>query len=532
MSDHRSTTALLAALLALAACQVNVAPPDPRRSPRAVDAKASPAPTARPGAPVPTGQPALAATGSLLKKPAAATATLRGTVAIDASYLVDANAGSVLSSAGASFAAVGQGLLSNNSGSLVSNNSGSLIANNSGNIISDKGAGLISDKGSGLISDKGAGLISDKGAGYQLAQAAGKPEFGATLPAAGMNLRVVSLVDGSAVPLGVDEAGKPVYAIYTNLKGGFEVYLPAALTGTVRVIAEAPETRDGRLSYPLFARTDREDAGAIDEDTAAMNRYVRQGLTSRFLNVLRNARAARAAGGVDDAALISGFFPDADQVLSPAITAFLGELLGAIIAEADKNAAIGPEDYPELAKRLADAVFARGPDLAAIEVTLETYTPEDRELAKTMQYGLGPALANMTTLLKELRLAVVAAQRGKTPAEVEAFYAAKPYIQTANRLRPAGAVPYRIRKASDLADFMAEEYVPLVRGQAYDAEPSLTNGDIMDLSRAVFADLGLPVEHVKALYGSGGAITLAMVPVVADPATKETFFTILRAWER
>ena len=128
--------------------------------------------------------------------------------------------------------------------------------------------------------------------------------------------------------------------------------------------------------------------------------------------------------------------------------------------------------------------------------------------------------------------AVVAAGAGKTSAEVEAFFAAKPYLQTANRLRPAGATPYRIRKAADLADFIAEEYAPLVRGQVYAGGEPLTNTEIRGLSEAVVTDLGLPETHVTALYAAGGAIALAMAPAAADPATKETFFAIVRGWDR
>ena len=514
----RPLPSLLAAAALLAACQAPLTTPDARRSPRASaapgpQAAASAAPDA-PASAAASAQPV----GSLLQRPQTPSVTMRGSVAIDASYLVAVQAGSVLSNGGASLAAAGPGLLlSNNGGALVGNNGGALIANNSGNI----------------ISDKGAGIISDKGAGYLLAQAAAaSPAFGAQLPAAGMRVHVVSLVDGTPVAVGVDGAGEPVYSVYTNLGGGFEPDLPTDLTGTVRVVAEAPETQDPRLSYPLFARTDREDAGALDEDTAAMTRYVRQGITARFASVLRAHREARALGAVDDGALVQGFFPNTEEVVPAEVLAFFGRLLGEIMAEAAKNPAIGPEDDGDLARRLADAVFARGPDLGNIDVLPEVYSSDERAEMLAAPHGTGPVLTMLTAILKDLRLAVVAAGAGKTSAEVEAFFAAKPYLQTANRQRPAGATPYRIRKAADLADFIAEEYAPLVRGQVYAGGEPLTNTEIRGLSEAVVTDLGLPETHVTALYAAGGAIALAMAPAAADPATKETFFAIVRGWDR
>ncbi|MDB5099767.1 MAG: hypothetical protein JWM80_4188 [Cyanobacteria bacterium RYN_339] len=269
-------------LLSLAACRVTPAPavhtvaakspgPAPVAS-KAVDAQSTKPPTAQ---------------AEALRPPADAYHTLAGVVQVDAGRLV-AQGGTLLSNNGGSIAvASGGALLSNNGGGLLSDSGGSLIAGNTGNFIAKDGGRegtAVAAPGGALLAS--GGLISDHGGAltgkvkYQLQQTTERP------PTAGMLVSAVSLKTHKYVPLGVDGAGKPVYAVYSNLKGGYELYLPKAEEGNVLVVASAPEVHDEALICNAFTPVESRTAVPIDEDVAIATRHVRRLFVGRMTDLL------------------------------------------------------------------------------------------------------------------------------------------------------------------------------------------------------------------------------------------------------
>ena len=71
---------------------------------------------------------------------------------------------------------------------------------------------------------------------------------------AGAWVQVVDLRTGFTLPLGEDGQGNPVFTIYTDASGGYEVYVPTEAAPFVRVVARAPGRADERMT--LQALTD------------------------------------------------------------------------------------------------------------------------------------------------------------------------------------------------------------------------------------------------------------------------------------
>lgn len=224
---RRSLVVFAASLLALGACTQAPTPVKPRGSKAPEVARAS----ASPGQAAPAG----------LQKPAGEFTTLSGTIAIDASYAAKTAGARLIGDNGGSAIAVGATVLSNNGGNLISDTGGSLVGNNSSSF----------------------GLLADA-----------QPSLGQILPAAGMAVRVYSLLDGQALSLGADEAGKPVYEVLSRPDGSYTLYLPAKANLNVRVEARVAQKEEDRLRYGALVRPDVA-ALAIDEDVNTIMGYVR-----------------------------------------------------------------------------------------------------------------------------------------------------------------------------------------------------------------------------------------------------------------
>jgi hypothetical protein len=265
-----------ASALALGACRAGTTPTPARSS----AAKTSTTPTPGQGDKVP----------ALLQAPKGETSALEGRVQVDASYMLAVGGGNTIGT-GDLLLAAGGGLLSDHGAGLIgkvkliANNGGSVVALEDGNVVAPAGTGLISDNGGGLLSDHGVGLIANNSgsligkAKFSLLQAA---TFGQQAPAAGMRLQVVDMTRGLALPLGQDEDGKPVYAVYTNLSGKYKVYIPADHGTNVRLVATVPDAADPRLRYQAIMPPRAGEPLAFDEDTAAVTRYLRQVLAAKF----------------------------------------------------------------------------------------------------------------------------------------------------------------------------------------------------------------------------------------------------------
>jgi hypothetical protein len=308
-------------LLTLAAC---------RLAPGAPHVAASHAPTVATNAKTSPGASA-APKANLLLKPTGQTTTLTGTIAVDGGYIVSQGAGNIVSQGAGNIVSQGAGnivsqgagnivsqgagnivsqgagnivsqgagnivaagagnLITNDGGSLISNDGGSIVAQGAGNIIAGGSGGAaafatdgitvlpagIVSQGAGNIVSQGAGNIVSQGAGnYRLAAAADSHE---QLLAAGMAVSAFSLSRHAYVPVGADAAGRPVYTVYSNLKGGYEIYPPGNASDVV-VVAAVPGATDRRLSYNLLDHV----ADHVDEDTAMVTKLLRGLMYQRFL---------------------------------------------------------------------------------------------------------------------------------------------------------------------------------------------------------------------------------------------------------
>jgi hypothetical protein len=260
--------------LALAACQ-GVTPPTPKPTmeplKRTTPKAATPSPEAVAETP-PSSSPSVAASSAplparTLKKPAGVTRAILGQVQIDAYYASTVGGGRIIGNNGAQAIAFG---------------AATLIGNNGGNIISDNGGGLI-----GKVKAPVPGLIGNNGSSYRVAQASSPAvAVGETMPAAGLALRVFSLRTGEILPVGEDEAGKPVYEVYSDAKGEYQLFVPETEVDNVLLVAIVPGATDARLDYSLLVPKN-EARQAMDEDTSLVSDFLRLAFTDGMESDLR-----------------------------------------------------------------------------------------------------------------------------------------------------------------------------------------------------------------------------------------------------
>jgi hypothetical protein len=312
-------------LLSLAACQVTTTGPAVKASTKPAGATAtagstSSASTNSTASPTstPKASPSPAdVQAALLKPPSGAYQTLTGTVLADPAWLKAKAAGSLLSNNGGSLAAPNGGaIISDNGAGVLVDGGGALVAAASGNVIPDEasglaprrggaavragdgslaaaggliannGGGVISDNGGSLIGNNAAGLVANNAAGltgkvkYGLAQAADVP------PTAGMLVSAVSLKTHEYLPVGVDAKGQAVYAVYSNLKGEYQLFLPKAEEGNVLVVASAPNSADPHLVYNAVTPVQAPEPVPVDPDVAQATKLLRQLFVAHMANLL------------------------------------------------------------------------------------------------------------------------------------------------------------------------------------------------------------------------------------------------------
>lgn len=566
------TIAVLAA--ASGACHSTPAPvahlPVARATARtaSLQSPAVPSPASRATvAPAPSALPAPA----LLQKPAGSFSTLAGTLTVDASYVVAAKEGNLVANNGGNVLAAGGGLLSDSGGGLVgkvkgavglvSNGGGGVVALASGNIIANNGSGIISEHGGGLLSDHGAGLLSDAG-GNLVANNGGNivannggglvgktklhtlavdiPAYGQQVIAAGMQLQAIDMTTGRALELGRDAKKQPVYAVYTNLAGGYEIYLPTGLQTNVRLYAVIPGHDDPRGHYSAITPPSATSPLALDEDIAGVTRLFREAMHEKF-NTLLQARASDLANGLTDDA-VDGFMGGGGT--NPAVKAIFTGLIKTLFASIRANPRITPADYPDLAFLLGDVLLAHSGNLSDIDLDQTQYSPNDLAEIGDNPLAKGKAFPNMAKILQLSRETIIKLAGDKSPAQVAQLFATKPYLQRANdyraRLHPDDPKPYYvIEKPSDLADFINEEYFGLTLKAPYGCVPgedcpsppdgghlskdcdlitcfpsggvaSLPTDGGTRLAKAVALDIGLPVGDIDILAIGAKSVSTAV----------------------
>jgi hypothetical protein len=282
----------LVSSLALAACQfAPIATPQSKPVERAL--VASPAATP------------LALAPQTLQAPKGASRVLAGTIAVDASYIVASGGGNVVKLNGQSVIAGAGQVISNDGGTLLSKEGGALLARGTGNVISNDGGTLITNDGGSVISNDGGTLYADDGTSFLargsgiIAQGGGNavagkvyglaatgtpavPAVGTRLPAAGILVSVVSLATHKYLPVGVDGAGKPVYAVYSNARGQYTLYLATADASNVVVVASARDTSDHRRAYNLLASGNEDRTQTLDEASSIACKFLRRALVNQM----------------------------------------------------------------------------------------------------------------------------------------------------------------------------------------------------------------------------------------------------------
>ncbi|MDB5100200.1 MAG: hypothetical protein JWM80_4621 [Cyanobacteria bacterium RYN_339] len=247
------------------------------------------------GSAKPVASPAIKAAPNPLVRPAGSAGVLAGRVQFDPTYVVQQKAGSLIGQDGASVLAAGQARLmtGGNSGTLITNDGGSLITNDGGSLISNDGGSLITNDGGSIVAQGGgnivapASLISQDGGSILGGDAAapkarrllGTAGPGAAIAAAGMVVYARSLVTHKPLEIGRDKDNQPVYAVYTNLKGGYELYLPPDQADNVEVVAFVPGKPDPRMHFQHVSLPVATEATVSDDSSIIVN-YIRVGYRS------------------------------------------------------------------------------------------------------------------------------------------------------------------------------------------------------------------------------------------------------------
>jgi hypothetical protein len=343
-----------------------------------------------------------------LKAPAGANLRLSGSISIDPSYLVAKGGGSVVSASGANVALFGQsgtGVVGHDGASVIGHDGASVVGHDGASVVGHDGASVVGHDGASVVGHDGASVVGHDGAsvighdgasfdasgnlvarsgsllgdtaahladdgssflsagGNALSLTSAKLHLAAVssvapstiLPAAGMLVSVVDMNTHQYLSLGQDANGQPVFSVYSNAKGGYEVYLPSGTdTSNVLVVASAPGSSDGRLAYNLITRGGQQ-AQDVTETSALVTRYIRTVYARRFGRLLLQhvsgtacAQALTDPAFVTFGALTGNLAQRVDQAAAAAHLSEHADTRAALIAYMDDNL-LAPLDLNTLA---------------------------------------------------------------------------------------------------------------------------------------------------------------------------------------
>ncbi|MDB5099872.1 MAG: hypothetical protein JWM80_4293 [Cyanobacteria bacterium RYN_339] len=409
-----------------------------------------------------------------------------GIVAQGGGNIISGNGSALVATGGDTIVAQGGGNILVG-GNIVAQGGGNIVAQGGGNIVAQGGGNIVAQGGGNIVAQGGGNIVAQGGGNYRLAQAAelavskAQPAFGTTLPTVGTVISVRSMVTGAPVAIGNDDQGRPVYRIYSNLAGQFKLFIPQELKGLVVIEARVPKREDARSIYEIVS-----GMGDIDEDTAVVAKYLRRSFSNKFRSILELLKENRGSANdpFEHPDRLVTFFRGEDRGckdvgsgeagLEALIVGPLQELLQAI----KDNPKVTPNDYPELARRLGDVIIGNAQNLDDYRILPTTYNAFARELAADDNPFLAmgadaKVLKTLQGILVNVRteMNAVGQKLGDGPA-LTAYFAKKPYLVYANayyrKLHPTEPSPhYEIKRASDLADFLVEEYFPLVSHSRY-----------------------------------------------------------------
>lgn len=219
-----------------------------------------------------------------------------GTIQLDAAYAVKNAGGALLTMGGSTVTAPDGGKVQGST--IVSNDGSTIIAQGGGNVIADSAligqdaSSLIGNDGSSVIAHDGGGIVSNDGstfttgAGFHLASVSSLAA-GTVTGAVGMVVQVRNLVDDSRVAIGVDAQGKPVYSVYSDAQGKFQLYLARTVAQNVRVIVTPRTKTDPKLRYESIGMSNA--PATVDEDTTVVFGYILNSVAGRLAQLMRTA---------------------------------------------------------------------------------------------------------------------------------------------------------------------------------------------------------------------------------------------------
>jgi sugar lactone lactonase YvrE len=409
--------------------------------------------TTKPAASASPAKAAAKLTREVLKAPAGASTRVQGTLVVDAAYLVKAGEGQVISTDGSSAVYP--------AASLIGNDGASIVAQGAGNIISTDGSSIITNDGASLVGAQARRLLAADAVAVN------------DQVAAGFAVRAIGLADNKPVPLGVDAAGKPVYVVLTDAKGGYDLHLPANLPGGIRLVASPPGLTDPRATLNLLVGT----AGAVDqrftEPASTFATYVRH----LIITALRPAVVGSDDGGQGRANQLADQVGGLEEIKPVVDKAYQA-------AHEEHVERLTPAAREFALQRFADALIAYT-DLDKVGVgNYEGYKGDSNELARHA----------FEDLFGRLRTAAA-----RTMAADPDSFNQRPYLVAANgRRKAAGQAPVVVRKASDLGDFLVEEYC---RDVTYDHAKQASE---------VLADAGIEPNEVFRLMAMNSTVGYAL----------------------
>lgn len=417
--------------------------------------------------------------------PREGTRLLEASIQADAGWVVANGGGAIVSSNGASVLRLGAALISDNGLGVVSNNGGNVVVADGerlmtagGTLLSDNGLGLVGkakllgNNGAGIVANNGGGIVSNNGSGYRLAQA--DAALGTALPAAQMVVGVIDPRSGAPVPVGVDEAGDPVFAVFSDGAGRVRLHVPETLAGNLRLVALPPDGSDARLRVSVLAAARGGEARVDDAEVQATA-------------LCRHAMARRLAD------LYAG---SGAEALIPASAAARNPGLAAFAAPVAKRL---KEALDEVGGRTAAPLRIEAVALLATDRMIADLDLEAMPLEAGLSRGYEPAAGErvMATIRAvSARIAEAAAARLR---EDPRWFEARPYVIEANRLRKArGLASVEVRKPSDLASLLFLEFLA--------SDENALNARV----GAVFADLGIPQIEGSRVRAAAASLSLAV----------------------
>ena len=428
-----------------------------------------------------------------------------GIIGQDAAGLIGHDGASVISQGGGN-------VISQGGGNVVSQGAGNVIASGGGNLIPSDGASVIASGGGNLADDQttfvasGAGLIGHdgasviaQGAGNYRVLAADEVPVGTRLPAAGMLVSVVSLADGRYLPVGVDGTGQPVYAVYSDLAGGYKLYLDPATQGNVLVVASAPGVTDRFRAANLVVPPTDDDHQAINADTNLATRYLRRALYSLLLRFVQEPELALET-----------------TCNEPPTVTLTRTVLGSFLVDVghvaqDNQLACRP-DVGRLIQNAADYLLARTRDPSQLTTEPKLLVPAHQD-PSTVQEPLLQAAAGVSGDLQGAAARLLADDPGF-------FTCANPKLGTFCGTVTPFIPAIDARSPNAVADYVMGTMLDAIQGEVVDALPGLFQA--MGLEQP-----GGPSPHLDRMLAVGVGAEVELLRVLTDgddaPAIEEEF---------